>query len=97
MAKDVYKVDLSELQYHYDVYYRLEILIKDGRIRINPPMLTKVGIDSKNRYGSDIDYELSDNNLVLYSDEFRSIVSNLINKTIYAIIYGMKSNNDDNW
>jgi hypothetical protein len=103
LAKKLSPVKVGEFTTYHDVFYRIEILIKDGRLRVNTPLITKIGLDTRNSHGGDLDYKYEDPTesliLMVGDDDFKNAVSNAINPVIYGIVYGVQSSysSDNDW
>lgn len=103
LAKKLSPVKVGGFTTYHDVFYRIEILIKDGRLRVNTPLITKIGLDTRNSHGGDLDYKYEDPTesmiLMVGDDDFKNAVSNAINPVIYGIVYGVKGSysSDNDW
>lgn len=102
MASNFYKADLpDDISLKYSMLYRIEILIKDGRIRVNPPSVTSFPIEWVGKGTGTLDYDSKSPSecLALFSgdQEFAGIINNIINNAIYCIVYGVSSSADDDW
>lgn len=103
LAKKLAPVTVNEFTTYHDVFYRIEILIKDGKLKINTPLITKIGLDTRDSHGGDLDYKYEDpsESMILNfgDDDFKNAVSNAINPVIYGIVYGVKGSysSDNDW
>lgn len=102
LAKKLAPVTVNEFTTYHDVFYRIEILIKDGKLKINTPLITKIGLDTRDSHGGDLDYKYEDpsESMILNfgDDDFKNAVINAINPIIYGIVYGVKgSSSDTDW
>lgn len=66
-------------------------------------MITKIGLDTRDSHGGDLDYKYEDpsESMILNfgDDDFKNAVSNAINPVIYGIVYGVKGSysSDNDW
>lgn len=101
MAKDVSYAIIQNMRFHYDVFYRLEIQIKDGRIKVNQPLITQIGVDQRDGLDGEVDYDVKQPNEVmalrLGDSDFKKNINNKINAALNNIVFGIKGEKEDNW
>ena len=98
----LYKILGVENKQTVEMSYKLEILFKDGRIRVNSPSIVSltVGTVKNNIYlkkgGKSQGYVYSKNGEIRYP-ELKTSIENFFNSLTKAIVEGMQNTTDDNW
>lgn len=87
--------------YKYSMLYRIEIQVKDGRLRVNLPSINYFTIETKVGSLADAQYETKNPKeclaLSMGETDFMNRINSVINTTVNEIIFGVETSTDDDW
>lgn len=103
MARDFYKTEPTKdnIVIKYSMLYRIEMQVKDGRLRVNTPSIDYFTLDWTERGYETLRYETQYPKeclpLMFGASDFTAIIDSIVNETANDIVFGIQTTNDDDW